>query len=384
MENNASSEGEANREFRCDPEQYAMLTRCSEKRDMTEWNNWRKTNPDVEISLDEADLEGAFLVQAHLEWANLRGANLSKALFYDSHLEYAKLDRANLEGAAMLFTHLKNADLLDARLCGASLHRSELEGASLEGADISGAYLGEADLRGAQFGGSDMRSAVFHLAKVSGETLLGGSPTRGTAEGSLDKITKVDRETDFTGVALDGARVEPGLKQSLRDNIRRIAWENWYRTGSWWMRFLKRLFVWPFWLISDHGRSTGRIIVVFFALAVCFAFIYWRCPNLVEGLRGTHDSQGYVHALYFSVVTMTTLGFGDVHANPENLCGQFSLIIQVILGYVLLGALVTRFAVLFSGEGPAREFAKKEKRKRAPKAQQKEDGAEEGAENSNP
>jgi len=32
--------------------------------------------------------------------------------------------------------------------------------------------------------------------------------------------------------------------------------------------------------------------------------------------------------------------------------------IQVILGYVLLGALVTRFAVLFTAGGPAGKFAK--------------------------
>ena len=36
---------------------------------------------------------------------------------------------------------------------------------------------------------------------------------------------------------------------------------------------------------------------------------------------------------------------------------------QVILGYVLLGALVTRFAVLFTAGGPAGRFSKGEVRK---------------------
>jgi hypothetical protein len=35
---------------------------------------------------------------------------------------------------------------------------------------------------------------------------------------------------------------------------------------------------------------------------------------------------------------------------------------QVILGYGLLGALITRLAVLFTGEGPAGKFADKEKK----------------------
>ena len=54
---------------------------------------------------------------------------------------------------------------------------------------------------------------------------------------------------------------------------------------------------------------------------------------------------------------MTTLGFGDIAANPDSWFGQTLLMIQVILGYVLLGALVTRFAVLFTAGGPAGKFA---------------------------
>ncbi len=61
--------------------------------------------------------------------------------------------------------------------------------------------------------------------------------------------------------------------------------------------------------------------------------------------------------LYFAALTMTTLGFGDIAANPDSICRQLRLMLQVILGYVLLGALVTRFAVLFTAGGPAGKFA---------------------------
>ena len=54
---------------------------------------------------------------------------------------------------------------------------------------------------------------------------------------------------------------------------------------------------------------------------------------------------------------MTTLGFGDIAANPDSWQGQVLLMVQVIFGYVLLGALVTRFAVLFTSGGPAGNFA---------------------------
>jgi len=59
---------------------------------------------------------------------------------------------------------------------------------------------------------------------------------------------------------------------------------------------------------------------------------------------------------------MTTLGFGDMYANAQSIWGHILLSLQVILGYVLLGALVTRFAVLFTAGGPAGEFADEKKK----------------------
>ena len=57
---------------------------------------------------------------------------------------------------------------------------------------------------------------------------------------------------------------------------------------------------------------------------------------------------------------MTTLGFGDMYANADTLIrgifGHIVLTLQVLLGYIMLGALVTRFAVLFTAGGPAGKF----------------------------
>ena len=52
---------------------------------------------------------------------------------------------------------------------------------------------------------------------------------------------------------------------------------------------------------------------------------------------------------------MTTLGFGDMHANPTSEWGYTVLSAQVIMGYVMLGALVTRLGILFTGSGPMAE-----------------------------
>ena len=46
--------------------------------------------------------------------------------------------------------------------------------------------------------------------------------------------------------------------------------------------------------------------------------------------------------IYYSVVTFTTLGFGDI--TPKTLEASRWLMAEVILGYVMLGGLISIFA----------------------------------------
>ena len=46
-------------------------------------------------------------------------------------------------------------------------------------------------------------------------------------------------------------------------------------------------------------------------------------------------------AFYYSIVTFTTLGFGDVTPKPAEAYLQFLVTIEVILGYVMLGGLIS-------------------------------------------
>jgi len=64
-----------------------------------------------------------------------------------------------------------------------------------------------------------------------------------------------------------------------------------------------------------------------------------------------HEASAFYPALFGS--GSSGLGFGDMYANTSNYwfavaIGHVLLGLQVLLGYVLLGALVTRFGVLFT------------------------------------
>jgi len=240
----------------------------------------------------------------------------------------------------------------------ANLSLVHLEGADLSSTHLEGASLEEADLRKVKFRNAFLQGTNCRKAIVDGETLIWGCKIN--KRGAIEK-----NYTDFAGVGLDSARIQPQIKQLLQFNIRKSNWSLWYEKHP----KLKWL-VKPFWLMSDYGMSTGRIAFTFLGLAFVFANIYylWGClasPGIVENLfvdRNGVDIQWWLvplRTLYFSIVTQTTLGFGDMYANAHSFWGHILLSFQVILGYVLLGALVTRFAVLFTAGGPAGRFAEK-------------------------
>ncbi len=362
-----------NKGRRFSQEQYDMLKRCSEKKDMAEWNEWRVNNPEKDVlleraKLDESYLEGALLNEGVAEWGNKEyvftgEVYLESANLVDAHLEYAHLYRAHLENAYLWRTHLEDADLRGVHLENADLGSAHLKNTILMDAHLENANLGGAHLENVDLEDTHLENAILWKAHLENANF-----ERATVDGkTLVWECELDRMTNFQGVGLGSIRIDPQTKQLLEYNIRRMNWEKWYSKYP----QLKRL-VKPFWLMSDYGLSTSRIIFTFFGLAIVFANIYYHwgriappgiVRNLFVGENGMAVSWWLVplRTLYFSIVTMTTLGFGDMYANAHSVWGHIMLSLQVILGYVLLGALVTRFAVLFTAGGPAGKFAEGKK-----------------------
>ena len=315
-------QGDSDRRF--DQWQYDFLKQCSEKGEegIKEWNEWREKNPETDILLEGAILTDRFLRAIRLDTKTtipLRG---------HVHLERAQLQRSDLAGAW---------------LCQSHLEESHFNEANLDGAKVQNAFT---------------QGTVFHLASLQQANVSKMITDSAT---SLWEA-KIDRKTDARGVPLDALRIDAATRQLLERNARQQNWEEWYKKHRRY-KWLVKLF----WWMSDYGLSTGGIVKTFFVLALAFAAVYYfaACADppgivnsLLEGDEGSVPSWLLpVRAIYFSVVTMTTLGFGDMHANCQSLWGHILLTLQVLLGYVLLGALVTRFAVLFTAGGPAGRFA---------------------------
>lgn len=164
--------GMKNSERQFSQDQYDMLKRCSDAKDITEWNQWRKANPAALILLEGADLnrmnlEGAVLEGTVLDRANLEGANLKGANLEGTELREANLRGANLKEVNLMGAHLFKANLQKANLVKAFLFKANLSGADLRRADLTEASLKDAELRGADLRWAKYRRAFISLSKAN-------------------------------------------------------------------------------------------------------------------------------------------------------------------------------------------------------------------------
>ncbi len=265
--------------------------------------------------LREADLRGARMFECKLDGADLTGANLAGADLTAATATGAGLGNANLDQALLFSADLSSATLTGSSLINADLRRARLEKArvfeaDLRGADLAGAVLRDADLRRAR-----VERASFRAVDLAGSRLreLSGYEQATWLEARLEGA-------DFNGAYL--------LRRYIMDE--NYLYEFRHRGP------LSAAIYRVWWLTSDCGRSFLRWAFWTFLLALAFAAAY----GATEVDYGPHES--WISPVYYSVVTLTTLGYGDV--TPVSVGAKILAMGEVFLGYVMLGGLLSIFA----------------------------------------
>ncbi len=317
---------------------------------LDKWSHDKAPSPSRSLDRKAKDFSGRDLKKANFQGRNLAGCNFS---------------RADLQGAIFL-----NADLRDAMFIKANLKGADFTGAKLDRAHMERVYgphasFGMASLKSATFFGSDLRQAGFVKADLSGADLR-------CADLRCARIREADlKEADFTEANLKGAdlsmcNVSGALFTNADMRNTRLRQVKGYRSANWIgadMRninfagaYLLHRFVidqnyikefkesgkvarllYYLWLISsDCGRSMSRWCFWIVVQILFFAWLY-----SVAGVDyGSHPTP--ISDLYLSVVTLTTLGFGDVV--PKNVAGQIIVMCEVVIGYMMLGGLLSIFS----------------------------------------
>jgi uncharacterized protein YjbI with pentapeptide repeats len=259
-----------------------------------------------DANLDGTRLNGALLRGANLAGATLASANLSEANLRNAYLSAARLDRANLRGA----------DLGIANLIGASL-----VGANLSLADLAGANLSRADLDNADLSGANLTGTNFSLVNLSNTQLTDVVWRLRAMRGRYLGVRGLD--SCFGNAIFKRAAADQDFLDTLEVHLK----------GS------RRMALFRAWGMIDYGRSLLRVAAISSGLAPIYGAIYRIFPHILDY---TNSANSWFTPYYFSIVTYTTLGFGDVR--PTTLVGEIIVASEVILVYTTLGLLLSVLA----------------------------------------
>ena len=261
-----------------------------------------------------------------------------------------QLNGANFSGADLSDAVMRQAKLIGASFFGTDLSRADLSGADLSGAFLFGAKLCGAFLRIANLTDANVGSIIY--LEVAHRQRPGIWP-RFSAWASWLRQWLLANPTPYHKRLWKWMRQNPipyrkrvmrlryqgirGLDSCYGNRIfvRDAADQDYLDTvesqlRGWWGKF----WFWA-WGLTDYGRSLMSVVVFASFLIFGFGWAYSHWPQMVStGGRCPTWFTPY----YFSIVTYTTLGFGDV--KPNKLAGEILVSIEVIFGYVTLGLLL--------------------------------------------
>ncbi len=348
------------------------------------------------VRFDAPDLQSARLIGCRL-WdcqfatpkvrdASFSGSRMTKVEFIDADDPHSWLfDRVKARRTTWEGCNFTSGAFGHAKMDRCYFTRCKFEAADFERAKLGRTIFEDCTLAPVS---TSVQSTTFERADLQSTRFLDCSFGNTTCDKAivgpetLIWDCDVSESTQFHGVPLRSSRIQPHTLARLERNGRVRFWESWYLSHP-----FKGWFYRQFWKMSDYGTSGRKLVKTFLVWAVVFAGIYaiptamTRYANVpidpfIANLdthevdrtredatapdakhaprRVTKDLPSRVvavRALYFSVVTMTTLGFGDMSAAPTSVIGQTLLMIQVLLGYIILGAIVTRLSIAFQATG---------------------------------
>ncbi len=267
------------------------------------------------IQLFGADLRGANFQEANLEEAELSTANLEGALLDGAHCKRAGFGRANLSNTSLFRADLEHVTLTQANLSQANLSCANLSHSRMREANLTEADLTESNLCYAELSLSDIHKANFSNADLRHSRLRMIRRFK-----SANWIGVDIRDVNFSGAYLMRREI---IDQNFIKEFRSY-------------NGLSKVLYYPWLWTCDCGRSMLRWCCCIGALLLFFTYLY----SFVGIDYGSYPTS--LSPLYFSVVTLTTLGFGDV--TPSSLGGQIVVMLEVSTGYIMLGGLLSIFS----------------------------------------
>lgn len=234
-------------------------------------------NIDAEdVDLAGADFSHSDLTAANLKKANLTGASLKKANLASVDMEESHLLRCDLSGARLWHTSLKNTNLAEANLQEADFLKATLSGVKLWHVRLENA-----------------KSLARH-------NFIGKTPIDEKGALSASEAYRLLKQYFIAKGRYDDASWASFKERQL---------ERKYLLQNKRISYLPSLLMA---LLCGYGEKPYRVIMSSMVIVFLYSFIYAALNILKVPQDFPSISFGLWDYIYFSIVTFTTLGFGDL------------------------------------------------------------------------
>lgn len=99
-------------------------------------------------------------------------------------------------------------------------------------------------------------------------------------------------------------------------------------------------------MLFGYGERPVTVLVASAIVIIICAFVY-SAPDMLVYRSGENQPASFVQGLYFSMITFTTLGYGDLYPNPHGLCRLIAMT-EAVAGVCLMALFVVCLAKKFS------------------------------------
>ncbi len=248
------------------------------------------------------------------------------------------------EGLDLTFRNLQSADLSEInlreiRLREAALGHTNLRETNLFRANLQGAELFRADLRGAFLMQADMQGAHLLAVRIDDQTNLDD------VEWGHDYINAWERDKIYNNARsiyrqLNTWHQNHGLSDIAGEFLYRewvckrleaqegltseLSWRHPWRVLlalnlHWWRNLIVFLWLGTHELLFGYGERPIRVVLTACLVVLGFAVVYFLYPPSELSNAGWGELLARMwYSFYFSLVSFTTLGYGEWIKHPDN------------------------------------------------------------------
>ncbi len=291
---------------------------------------WVLTQDDLRgIHIYNKDLSNTkSLEKKHLSYSRFENCNLTNANLEMTELSYARFEQCNFDRACFAMSGGFNMSFRMSKLTNVDFFDFKSIECDFSGADLTGSYFENAML---------LDMIVNHETKIDRNIELKRNeraiPT--TELPDLHRSIRMAYERAEIWETSDAHLVEE--QTSLR---KYKLWPKFKENRS---LLTFRLWFWSLLLgtYSNYATSPTRVVVFSFVVPVLFALIYLLAGLPTETASGPNK---VLTALYYSITTFTTLGYGDITYSVEQSALRLVSTIEAFIGAVSMSLFVVVLA----------------------------------------